>query len=127
MISFYIYVVQFFVEPKNLSDVNQLFQINQLGWDSSTLSNYVSGVGLGYFSGGFLAKWSLTNFGQGGHTTLTHLLSVAVFLARGSFQSSAVMWATLVVMWLAETRQSAVKAMATDIAIAAGMGKGKVR
>jgi MFS family permease len=120
-----ILTLQYLVEPKNLSDTNQLFQINQLKWGSELLSRYTSGVGLGYFLGGPLAKLSLKKLGPAGHTTMTQLVSVIFFGLRWSVPSSRVFWLTLVLSFYAETRQSAIKASATDIAVKSGLGKGE--
>ena len=118
-------VLQWLVEPKNLADVFTLVAMNQVKLSEPSLAALTSAFGLGIFLSGPLTEWSISRLGASMHTTATQLASSVVFAARGVSPTESTFWGMLPLTYYGETRLATTKALATNIAVANGLGKGE--
>ena len=112
-------------EAKNLGTVNQLYQLNQLGWDSTLMSGYTMTVGLGFFFGSPAAKWSMKTFGDFGHTTMTNIVSILNYFIKGFIGGSTSMWFGQLLNIYGGTRNNALRGTSSRLGSEAGIGKGE--
>ena len=83
--------LQQFTEGKNISDLGQLFQSNQLGWDTLTSRNFVTGYGIGVvFQGAVLTQRLVKALGVRAFTSLANLCMALGLAVMGSSHRSAI-------------------------------------
>eukprot|EP00949_MAST-11_sp_MAST-11-sp1_P001029 g1029.t1 len=109
-------MAHFLVEPKNLTDSAQLLQMNELKWSTQQMSNYTSAIGIAMFFAGPIGRRSLKHFGISGHTTATNLLTIITFALKGSYTSTSIMWATMLLSAFCESRNNGIMAEGSNIA-----------
>ena len=117
-------MLQCMVEPKNLSDISAMFQMEKLKWSASKRDIFVSFLGLSFLVSGPVTKQSIERFGRTKHTSIMHYLSILQY----AFRALPYEWATwlgVVVMMLSETKMNGVAALRADEASRNGMGKGE--
>jgi len=117
---------QWFVEAKNLADINAVIGLNDIKWDAATLNSYSSAFGFGMFLAGPITTASLSKFGAVWHTRFTQMLSAALYIVRGTFISSATAFGTIPLFFWGGTHSAPSKADATTMAKSVGMAKGEL-
>jgi hypothetical protein len=112
-------------EGKNISDLMTVYNMENVKMNVGQRANFVSFFGVCMVLGGRLAKPSIERLGNRGHTTLNNVLTAVAFTVMGAGQKQWNMWLGLLVLLPTMERRAATSAMATDHAVAAGMGKGE--
>lgn len=105
-------------EGKNISDLQQIKMLADIGADDATRGNFVSMFGACMVAGGKLAGYSIKTFGPRGHTTINNILTVISFLVFGFAKKMPQMWVGLLLLLPTMERRAATSAMATDHAVA---------
>ena len=88
-------------------------------------ANFVTAFGICMVFGGRLAKPSIETLGNRGHTSFANFMTAAAFVTMGFRPSQWNMWIGLLLLLPTMERRAATSAMATDHAIASGMGRGE--
>jgi len=118
---------QWFVEPKNLADMNIVVGMNDMGWDDATMNRYTSTAGFGLFLAGPISKYSLKSLGGNMHTKVTQILSAVLYAGKGMFATStAFQFGSIAPFIFANTRDVQTSVDAVELAKAANMGKGEL-
>ena len=112
-------------EGKNISDLQQIKMMGDIGASDAVRGNFVSAFGVCMVLGGKLAGTSIKMFGKRGHTTLNNILTICAFLVFGRAKQMMGMWLGLILLLPTMERRAATSAMATDHAVATGMGRGE--
>jgi hypothetical protein len=119
---------QSFLEGKNVVDIVQLWQREHLNWGVEQMKNFTVTYGILMFaSGQLLTPRLLRNMSGRSFTTLTNLTNFSAFFLRGSVEKPWVFWLAVIPMLPGVNGGSAaaIKAMATDHAVAGGLGRGE--
>ena len=117
-------MLMYLCEPKNMSDISSMFQMESLKWTPSKRDIFVSVVGLSFLSGSKVTRMSMKKYGMYGHTSVMHGLSIIQYLFRAA-PYELTTWIGVLIMMVSETRDKAVAALATEEAIKNGLGKGE--
>jgi len=117
--------LQCFPEGKNLSDFNQLFILNHVGWPQETRSMFTVGFGACMTFGGRLAKQTIEVLGQRGHTSMSNWFTLIALSTWGVRPSGFNMWLGLLLLLPTMERRAAVSALATKEAVRCGFKRGE--
>lgn len=112
-----------------MTDIVQVWQREHLKWDAFAMRDFTVAYGvLCYLAGQFLTPSLLRSFSPRFFTSLTNCTNAVGFFIRGSVENPMVFWSAVPVMLpgVNGASASAVKSMATDRAIAAGIGRGEL-
>eukprot|EP00943_MAST-04B_sp_MAST-4B-sp1_P001702 g1702.t1 len=134
-------VLQCMPEGKNISDMLQIYSSENVGMVPVERANFVTAFGCCMMFGGPLVKRTIGYFGNRGHTTFSNLMTIAAFCMYGAGQKYYNMWLGLLLLLPTMERRAATSvsivqyvsivhlilrdAMATDLAVAGGMGRGE--
>ena len=105
--------------------LQQIKMMGDIGASDAVRGNFVSAFGVCMVLGGKLAGTSIKMFGKRGHTTLNNILTICAFLVFGRAKQMMGMWPGLILLLPTMERRAATSAMATDHAVATGMGRGE--
>jgi hypothetical protein len=120
---------QSFLEGKNVNDIVQVWQREHLKWDAFGMRDFTVTYGiLCFLAGQFLTPTLLRNITGRNFTSLTNILNAFGFIMRGATEIPIIFWWCIVPMLpgVNGASASAVKSMATDRCIAAGVGRGEL-
>ena len=120
---------QSFLEGKNVSDISQIWQGEHLGWDVFGKRDFTVVYGaLCVAAGAMLTPRLLKSFSHRAFTTLTNATNTVGFVLRGATELLWVFWACVPIMLpgVNGASSAAVKALATERAIASGIGRGEL-
>ena len=118
-------LLQYMCEPKNLSDISAMFQMDRLNWSSAKRDIFVSIMGFSFLFGSAVTKRSIGALGPRRHTSVMHYLSILQYCLR-AFPYEVTTWMGVGVMMISETKMNGVAALATDEAVKnGGLGKGE--
>jgi len=112
-------------EGKNISDLHQNYLMHHVKANPVQRANFSSVIGIAMVVGGWMAKYSIAALGNRGHTTMNNLLTAVAFACFGHRQERWNMWLGLVLQTPTMERRAGTSAMATNNAIACGMGRGE--
>ena len=118
-------VMQCMPEGKNISDMLQIYSSENVGMVPVERANFVTAFGMCMMFGGPLVKRTIGMFGNRGHTTFSNAMTIASFIMYGIGQNYYNMWLGLLLLLPTMERRAATSAMATDLAVAGGMGRGE--
>ena len=116
--------LMYLCEPKNMSDISSMFQMESLKWSASKRDIFVSVIGLSFLTGSKVTKMSIKKYGMFGHTSMMHGLSIVQYIFRAA-PYEITTWIGVLIMMISETRDKAIAALATEEAINHGLGKGE--
>lgn len=121
--------LQGFLEGKNITDIAAVWQREHLNWDAYQMQNYgvIYGV-LCILAGRYMTPYLLRHFSPRTFTTFTNFTNFIGYYLRGAAEQDVYLWAAVPVMLFGVNGAAghAVKSMATDRAIAAGIGRGEL-
>eukprot|EP00944_MAST-04C_sp_MAST-4C-sp1_P013545 g13545.t1 len=120
---------QSFLEGKNVTDIVQVWQSQHLKWDAFRMRDFTVVYGLLCFlAGQFLTPLLLQRWTGRLFTTFTNCSNAIGFILRGSREDPTIFWFAIAPMLpgVNGASASAVKSMATDRCIAAGIGRGEL-
>jgi MFS family permease len=118
-------LLQYMCEPKNLSDISAMFQMDRLKWSSAKRDIFVSIMGFSFLFGSSVTRRSIGALGPWRHTSVMHYLSILQYCLR-AFPYEVTTWLGVGVMMVSETKMNGVAALATEEAVTnGGLGKGE--
>ena len=117
--------LQCFPEGKNLSDLNQLYILNHVGWSQETRSWFTVSFGGCMTFGGRFATKSLEYLGQRGHTTMSNWMTLIALSTWGIKPSGFNMWLGMLLLLPTMERRTAISSLATQEALKCGFERGE--
>ena len=112
-------------EGKNISDLNQVYMAEDIGFGASQRTNWLMSFGLSMIGGGRLAKALLARLGPRLFTTLANVSTAAAFTLWAGVPRGWAMWLGLLLLLPGMERRAALGSLAVDHASACGMGRGE--
>ena len=120
---------QTFLEGKNVTDIVQVWQREHLKWDAFGMRDFTVMYGvLCFLAGQFLTPALLRRWSGRSFTTFTNTTNAIGFVMRGATEIPFVFWCAVAPMLPGVNggSSSAIKSMATDRCVAAGIGRGEL-
>ena len=117
--------LQCFCEGKCVSDMNQIYMMQQVKFPSSRRALYVTGFGIAMTLSGYLGKQTIAKFGMRVHTTLSNFCTALGFSIVAKFPSTFTMFGVLPIYAFAMERRAAISSLSVKAAAQCGMGKGE--
>lgn len=120
---------QSFLEGKNVTDIVQVWQSQHLKWDAFRMRDFTVVYGfLCFLAGQFLTPLILQRWTGRSFTTFTNCSNAIGFILRGCKEDPSIFWFAIAPMLpgVNGASASAVKSLATDRCIAAGIGRGEL-
>ena len=116
--------LQCFCEGKCISDMNQIYMMQQVKLPSDRRAVYVTGFGIAMVLSGYLGKETIRTIGMRGHTTLSNFCTALGFWIVGKFPAVSTMFGVLPIYSFAMERRAAISSLSVKAAAQCGMGKG---
>jgi MFS family permease len=116
--------LQCFCEGKCISDMNQIYMMQQVNLPADRRALYVTGFGIAMTLSGYLGKHTIRTIGMRGHTTLANVCTALGFCLVGKFPAVATMFGVLPIYALAMERRAAISSLSVKAAAECNMGKG---
>ena len=116
--------LQCFAEGKCISDMQQVYMMQQVNLPAESRALYVTGFGVAMTASGYIGKEMIRCLGMRAHTTISNVCTAVGFSIVAKFPAVTTMFGVLPIYSFAMERRAAISSLSVKAAAQCGMGKG---